>query len=438
MMVFIKDIYLALSVIEKQIVVLLLFTIILCSILFWRNSYLANTITAPDFGGVFREGVVANSVSDVQGTINKLTKIGLVSFDKDKNIVPEIATEWNISEDQKTYTFKLKDFAQSSKIAEVIKSEKSDWVDIDIQSPDNSTLVFKLKQVFSPLLANLADPIFPYGPYTITSEDNKGVIFSANNNFWRKKPYISQIELKFYPNIDNLNKALKKRDLDGISQMNEQINLPDNWSIYKMDLPRYTMLFFNLNREVVQDANLRKKLANNESIGKSINLVLVTSDNPDYMAKANEIKNNWLSLGVNIELQIKTTKELQKEIIPSRNYDLLLYGLDYGNDPDPYPFWHSSQTTNVGLNLSNFSDVAADKLLEDARQTNNQETRNNKYQAFEKILDDQKPAIVLNHVKWEYAISNKVVGAIDHQGVTSADRYFGIWDWYIRTQRINK
>jgi len=53
--------------------------------------------------------------------------------------------------------------------------------------------------------------------------------------------------------------------------------------------------------------------------------------------------------------------DLENDIIPNKNYDVLLFGEFYGREPDPYNFWH----TDGSLNLSNFSDKKADALLEE-------------------------------------------------------------------------
>ncbi|MCL5795714.1 MAG: hypothetical protein M1338_05180, partial [Patescibacteria group bacterium] len=78
-------------------------------------------------------------------------------------------------------------------------------------------------------------------------------------------------------------------------------------------------------------------------------------------------------------------------------------------------------------------------ILEEARQTNNQDERNNKYQAFQKILDDQKPAIVLEQTNWQFAATDKIKGIVPtHWGASPADRFFEIWKWYLNEKRVKK
>ncbi|EKD56915.1 MAG: hypothetical protein ACD_58C00044G0005 [uncultured bacterium] len=285
----------------------------------------------------------------------------------------------------------------------------------------------------------MTEPLFSYGPYKIKEQSNSEAIFVSRSDFYLGQPFISEIKLKFYPNEENLLKSLKNHQIDGIANYRDQIGkLPTDWQILSLKLPRQIMLFFNLKREVVQDKNVRKKLASNQKLDKPINLTLVTNSNQDYLKYAEEIKTKWSELGAAVDIQIKSNSDLQKINIPSRDFDILIYGLDYGRDPDPYPFWHSSQVTNTGLNLSSFSNIDADKLLEEARLTNNQENRTKKYEAFQKILDDHVPAIILEQVSWQLAIDNKVKGITEHQAINSSDRFFEVWKWYIQTQRVHR
>ena len=61
------------------------------------------------------------------------------------------------------------------------------------------------------------------------------------------------------------------------------------------------------------------------------------------------------------------------------------------NDPDQYTLWHSRQPTNI----TNYKNLRIDKLLEDGRQTSNQNDRKIIYNDFQKYLIDDMPAIFL-------------------------------------------
>ena len=54
---------------------------------------------------------------------------------------------------------------------------------------------------------------------------------------------------------------------------------------------------------------------------------------------------------------------------------MLLIGQNVGIDEDLYSFWHSSQITDPGLNLTWFSDKKVDKLLEQVMRSSDEKYR---------------------------------------------------------------
>lgn len=424
----------------EKIIIVILLTMIIFSLLIIKNKNSSqNYQIVPAYGGVYREGIMANSHEKIDEVKNNLTKIGLVRFDQSAKIIPALASSWEISDDQKNYTFKLSQGFDAQELQKIIRQEKKDWSEIDIQNSDKETLVFVLKQPYSPFLASLSEPIFPYGPFIIKEEVKNSIIFSSRENFYFKRPYLDGLELKFYSDRESLTRAIKKGEIDGVNNADVLQDLPQNWQKGKLELPRYIMLFFNLKREVLQDKAIRQKIANNEPIGKEITLQMATSDRSEYLGWAERLKEQWKNLGINLEVVIKNPLDLQKEILPSRNYDLLLYGIDYGNDYDPYAFFHSTQVSESGLNLANFSHIDADKILEKARQTTNGEERDKLYQSWQKILQEERPALELEKVAWQYGLSQDVKGVVlDHKAITPADRLFEVWNWYLEEQKVKK
>ena len=250
------------------------------------------------------------------------------------------------------------------------------------------------------------------------------------------KPYIEEIDIKIYPDNGNLYKALEQKEIMGVGKTEgEEIK---NYKRYFMPLNRYLIMFFNLNRDIFTDKEIRQKIKNGEKLPQDITARLVTVDKPANIQKANELKEKYDPLGLKINIEAYDITKLQKEIIPTRDYDILLYGLDYGYDPDPYPFWHTSQMGTNGLNLSNFSNQKADAYLEEGRQTTDENSRKEKYQQFQDVINDEVPAIILERVVWPYAISEKVKGVVNHDGITPADRFNEVWLWYIKEKRVSK
>ena len=168
---FVRKIFFVMSKIEKNTIFILLAVIIaLCGYQSY-TSYMKQTNPAPTYGGKYIEGMVAENKTDTDQVVQKLTKIGLVYFDKDSNIKPAISKKWEISEDGKTYTFFLADGIDSKTIADTAKNHGNDYADITIETPEPNIIKFTLKEVYSPFLANCAQPIYDYGPYELKKQE---------------------------------------------------------------------------------------------------------------------------------------------------------------------------------------------------------------------------------------------------------------------------
>ncbi|MBC7074001.1 peptidoglycan-binding protein, partial [Candidatus Parcubacteria bacterium] len=115
---------------------------------------------------------------------------------------------------------------------------------------------------------------------------------------------------------------------------------------------------------------------------KELSLKLVTGDSEILKKIANHIMEDLKRIGIEVSLETKKIEELELEIIPQRKYDLLLFGSFFGKLKDPYPFFHSSQIEREGLNLSNFSNEDADKILISERETFDEKKRKELLEKF--------------------------------------------------------
>jgi peptide/nickel transport system substrate-binding protein len=126
-------------------------------------------------------------------------------------------------------------------------------------------------------------------------------------------------------------------------------------------------------------------------------------------------------------------------ILQARNYDVLLYELSIGADPDVYAYWHSSQIGMSGYNFSNYANKTADDALASARSRIEPELRNVKYKSFARQWLDDVPAIGLYQPVAEY-VSNKNVRANNPAAtlIFSYDRYANILDWSVNQKSVYK
>ncbi|MFA6391990.1 MAG: ABC transporter substrate-binding protein [Patescibacteria group bacterium] len=169
--------------------------------------------------------------------------------------------------------------------------------------------------------------------------------------------------------------------------------------------------------------------------GAELAFAISTINSSEYLATLTIIKQAWESIGVRLEVKEYSTKDIQKRVIKPRAYEALLFGEIVGTDPDPYPFWHSSQSRDPGLNLAVFYNKDIDQLLEEARKTNDEEQRRLKYLHFQNILADEIPAIFLYNPVYTYGLDEKVKGLEGQYISVPSDRFSGILNWFIKTNR---
>lgn len=426
----------ALSKIDRAILVSCVFLVALSTLFIWRNHWLATTVEAPSFGGVYTEGIVGEA-KDLDKHLVRLTNAGLTRLDSGGDVKGDLAESWEVKDEGKIYEFKLRDGFVSQDLADQLKN-KNLWPNIEVDTPSEDIISFKFKQPFSPFLYISTKAVFPYGPYTIIKEEKNRVTLSAQENYWRGKPNIEKIQLNLYSTYDELYKEAKRNDILAYTADAKDDYKMENTGTYEYTLPRELVLFFNLSKSDLQNVDIRRKLRDGQILDKDLTLDLVTSDTGKNMAVADSIKNRMAGLKLTLNIKKYDNITLQKDIIPNRKYDLLLYGLDYGPDPDPYPFWHSSQIKPDGMNLSNFSNKKGDKLLEEARQTFDFKIREQKYTDFKKILDDEVPFISINKEVCYFVLSNKIKGVDKIYGFSESDRYLNIDKWYIKSKRVKK
>ncbi|HRY60164.1 MAG TPA: peptide ABC transporter substrate-binding protein [Patescibacteria group bacterium] len=159
---------------------------------------------------------------------------------------------------------------------------------------------------------------------------------------------------------------------------------------------------------------------------------LVTSDDPQFVRTANELSAEWAKIGVKANVKVFDVAQLERDYITTRNYDLLLIGQNIGGNSDLYPYWHSTQIKYPGLNLAVYANGEVDKLLEEARQSDDTNVKIKDYKKFQDIVAEELPAIFIYQPVYVYKIYDKVRG-IDLSGIINTwDRFYDVANWYVK------
>ncbi len=519
----------------------------------------------PDQGGDYAEAVVGaphlinpilTASNDADQDLVSLVFSGLMKTDPKGELVPDLASSYEVSSDGKTYVFRLRDgiqwqdgtaFSSGDVVATVDYIKNASWKsphlaqfkNVTVEAPDDKTVKFTLEDPFAPFLSLLTIGILPEhlwqevrpenairadlnakpigtGPFKFKSlvKDKKGAVRSytliRNENYYDAKPYLASFTFKYYADTGSATDALMKKKVDGISflppEERQAIDKLGSVKSYVLHLPQYTAVFFNLNKNAaLKSKDVRQALAlavdkdkilreavpaggepvygpilpgfvgfhpdvkkygfdpaaaaallekdgwklnaegvrEQQTVDKAgkvtattpLSLTLTTVDAKENIDVARLIQQDWNAIGAKTELEIEPASKIQKEKIRPRDYDALLYGEILGPDPDPYPFWHSSQNEAPGLNLAVFSNRRVDELLEKARLTTNDAERTTYYKEFQDILAEEVPAIFLYSPTYTYVVSRNIKNMDTATIFTPSGRFANVEQWYINTKR---
>ena len=176
----------------------------------------------------------------------------------------------------------------------------------------------------------------------------------------------------------------------------------------------------------------KTKIANASGEGK-ITLSLVTVDSGYLPMLASTLARQLQYLGFEVNLSIEPeSQDFVTNIIPKRNYDILLYEIELGADPDLLTYYHSSQATSAGLNLSNYTNALVDDLLLAARETTDVTMRTKKYETFLEYWAADVPAIGIYQSNLSY-FYNKNVRTFENdiRLVSPLDRFSDVTSWSV-------
>ena len=165
--------------------------------------------------------------------------------------------------------------------------------------------------------------------------------------------------------------------------------------------------------------------------GDRLAFTMIFPEDEKHTLIAQSIQENWAVLGIDVSLQALPYEELISDRLENRSYEVALVDLNLTSmpDPDPYPFWHQTQTTG-GQNYSIWNDRQASEYLEQARIILDFTERQRLYKNFQVRFFDQIPALPLYYPVYTYGVSSEVKGVRIGPIFEPADRLDTISDWY--------
>ena len=387
---------------------------------------------------------LTNLPIDIQRKISR----GLTDVDQSGRPIADLAENWQVLEDGKVYLFRLKDDVVWQDGDPLLASDVTyNIADVELVVQDEKTLIFKLQEPFSPFPIIVTQPLFkksrPSGIFRkekiLGTGEFRVVDISFNGNHIDKLILDSGAErlvYNFYPTQQAAVTAFKLAHIDVIEDLTEPSELVA-WDSVLVDEVindnQYVTIFFNTRDPNLSDKSIRQALtyliptkpsgprrafspispgswaynpkvkpyeyslenAKNLIEDKNTNFEMELTTTPAYAQLAESIKNEWLQLGITVQLKVVNVPD-------TNNFQALLIGQEIPEDPDQYFLWHSTQESNI----TGYQNAKVDKLLEDGRKELSTEKRKSIYQDFQRFLVEDSPAAFLFHLN-NYTVTRK-------------------------------
>lgn len=539
--------------IRWQILLVLLGFVLLATLL-GVSTQNVDTVLVPDRGGIYREGVAGSprylnpllcQSTEVDQDLCTLLYRGLTQIDKEGRVVPDLAERWTIENDL-VYTFYL-DPNQRWHDGRPVTADDvlftigiiqdpevyslpdlaSLWRTVQVEKLDDYSVRFTLTEPFTPFLDYTSIGLLPAhiwsgtpaselatgplsenpigaGPLYVTAQTPTSIRLEPSPYHTDDQPYLSALELHFYPDRPSLFAAFTEGEIDGISQIMPG-DLPaaitrEDLQLFSFEQSSYLNIILNLNNPDVpflQDPQVRQALyygldrerliaevADGQGIvadslllpenwaynpdtptydydperanalldaagwidsdgdgvrdkdGRPMQILLHTNDDGLNPALVEHIAGDWAQIGIRAVPSAAPFSTLVGDLLIPRRFEAALIGWEQNGDPDPYPLWHSTQSTGGGQNYSGWSNEEADEILEQARAIIDPATRKQLYGRFQEIFAEEAPALLLYYPVYTYGVSDRVynvqIGSLNRP----AERFGGFADWYMVTRRV--
>ena len=313
---------------------------------------------------------------------------------------------------------------------------------------------------------------------------------SANPNYYKGTPMLGSFAIHTYDNAEKVIEAIKAGTVTATAELSnaDSTAVTSGQFIAKeSNLNSGVFMFFNTASEKMRNKDLRVAIRQGIDIDKIRAIADGTSplDYPllesqielenypemptrDFVTAKNTI--NDLLEGSEAQLEIATIKtgylpdvttaiadeldvlglktnvtvyeenqEFISNVIAKRNYDILVYEVELGSEPDLLPYYHSSQASVAGLNLSNYKNSLVDDLLLGARDTLDENLRAKKYETFLEYWGASVPAIGLYQSNLTYYYNRNVrTFGNDVRLVTALDRFVDVTNWAVAKETKNR
>lgn len=332
------------------------------------------------------------------------------------------------------------------------------------------------------------------GPYKVDSVVRvSGIAREFNLSEYKKyalgRPYLSKIAIHSYQNEKLLLQAYDTKEIDSFAFVAHEpkwLSAPKNTAERSMTLPQTYSIFLNPNKApFLADKDIRKALDlslhkselvknvfgesaeaayshfpfyehkkfrdeekpedliaqsnfKKKNASSTLSLTLTIGNSDDSRKLASLIKERFDTVGVHTDIQIFEYSDLNQRVIKNRDFQAILSGTELEDPSDLYAFWHSSQRTSPGLNISSYVSSKLDQNLEDLRSESDETKRQELTEIIENELREETPAIFLYHPKLVYYTKDTLTLSFPVNGISESSRYSDVEHWFLQTEKVWK
>ena len=445
---------------HEKILLAILAIIIVISGGFWYRQFSHNNSDNPIVGGTYVEGVVADK-KELSQITTRLTKTGLLTFLADGRLEGQLAEKWTVSDDKSEYRFILRESIDRDEIISVLKDRSDVIGQADIGADLDRDIIVKLALPNPSFPLLMTRPLFDYGPYKLGRSNDQTTVFTRSTKKNAVSAYINKIIIHSYEDESDLQKALRGNRLDGavttpsadtpISTTDTPQSLdggqsaklsgrdnpttldnttPKNFQQHEVNLNRYYVVLFNSNKTPFREDSLRKALVTGTTV-QATPFTIVAADQEPYKTLATSVVAKWQQQGAKVELSLKPLLEITGSIGPSRNFQALLIGIDYGLEMDPFYLWHSSQIRANSNNVTGVNDPTIDALVEKTRTNLNAIERQKSLDELQNTLTTQGVMMIVKRKSLNYYLSNDIHYVQPSLPSADADRFLAAALWSV-------
>jgi peptide/nickel transport system substrate-binding protein len=168
----------------------------------------------------------------------------------------------------------------------------------------------------------------------------------------------------------------------------------------------------------------------------TLGVSLSTANTALFDKTATYVADTWKALGVDVNVSQFEQNDLVQAVIRPRDFEALLYGADIGRQADLYPFWHSSQKNDPGLNIAQYANIDVDAILQRLRMEKEETTRIADIRKVEEIIMQEKPAVFLFVPTFAYVLDTAVTATPLTKLSRQSERFANVARWHIKSNNV--